>query len=207
MEGKEISPQFSALLNLENTFDVNTDPTYGNVEGSRVYAAEPPSPARTTAWSSLSCGAWATTTRSGTSCWTRSTGEADKDGILKSFAGAAYVTGAIPPSACPETEEYDGANGLKVKGADNGYDMSKSSSWLRPLMAATWNAGLLYEVGAASPGGPPERHQRLVLPCHQPAPFPSPAGCSSTTSEDPLLSSKLAARVISGAGTRACSAT
>ena len=53
----------------------------------------------------------------------------DKDGILMSFTGAAYATGAIPSIGLPGTVEQDGANGLKVNGAgDGGYDITTKLS-------------------------------------------------------------------------------
>lgn len=74
----------------------------------------------------------------------------DKEGILLSFSGAAYTLGQITSIGLPKTVQEDGANGLKVQGADNGYDMSKSSSFgFAPLMAATWNKKLLHEIGNA----------------------------------------------------------
>ena len=202
VEGKEISPQFSALLNLENTFDVNTDPTYGNVEGSRVYAAEAPVSGADNGLALSELRGLGYYDEKWDLLLDQIDWEADKDGILKSFAGAAYVTGAIPSIGLPETEEYDGANGLKVKGADNGYDMSKSSSFgFAPLMAATWNAGLLYEVGAAFGQ---EALQNGINGWYCPAinlhRSPFSGRVFEYYSEDPLLSGKLAARVISGAG-------
>lgn len=57
--------------------------------------------------------------------------EGDKDSILLNHTGAAYTLGAISSLGIPSTVQEDGANGLKVQGSDNDYDMSKSSSSLR----------------------------------------------------------------------------
>lgn len=199
---KEISQEFADLMSLEVTFDVNTDPVYGNVEGSLVYAEEAPI-------SNADNGLKLSDMR-GLSYYDTKWDllldqidwEADKDGFLLSFAGAAYVTGAVESIGLPATEEYDGANGLKVKGSDNGYDMSKSSSFgFAPLMAATWNEDLAYEIGAAFGQ---EALQNNINGWYCPAINLHRSAFSGRVfeyySEDPVLSGKFAARVISGAG-------
>lgn len=199
---KEISQEFADLMNLEVTFDVNTDPTFGNVEGSLVYAKEQPT-------SNAENGLVLSDMR-GLSYYDpkwdllldQIDWDADKDGFLLSFAGAAYVTGAVESIGLPQTEEYDGANGLKVKGADNGYDMSKSSSFgFAPLMAATWNEDLAYEIGAAFGQ---ESLKNDINGWYCPAINLHRSAFSGRVfeyySEDPVLSGKFAARVVSGAG-------
>lgn len=202
VENKEISPQFVQLLNLENTFDVNTDPVYGNVEGSKVYVAEQPVSGADNGLVLSQLRGLAYDDEKWELLLNQIDWETDKDGIIKSFVGAAYVTGAIPSIGLPETEEYDGANGLKVKGADNGYDMSKSSSFgFAPLMAATWNEELLYQVGVAFGQ---ESLQNNINGWYCPAinlhRSPFSGRVFEYYSEDPVLSGKLAAQVISGAG-------
>lgn len=199
---KEISKEFADLLNKENTFDVETDEQLGNVEGSLVYAKEDPT-------SNADNGLVLSDLR-GLSYydekWDKLLDQidwnAEKNGIMMNFSGAAYITGAVNSIGLPSTEEYDGANGLKVKGSDSGYDMTKSSSFgFAPLMSATWNEDLLYEVGAAFGQ---ESLQNNINGWYAPAINLHRSAFSGRVfeylSEDPVLSGKLAARIISGAG-------
>ena len=199
---KEISQEFADLMNLEVTFDVNTDPTYGNVEGSLVYAEEQPTSGADNGLTLSDMRGLSYYDEKWDLLLDQIDWEADKDGLILSFAGAAYVTGAVDSIGLPLTEEYDGANGLKVKGSDNGYDMSKSSSFgFAPLMAATWNEDLAYEIGVAFGQ---EALQNDINGWYCPAiNLHRSAFCGRVFeyySEDPVLSGKFAARVISGAG-------
>lgn len=199
---KEISKRFAAQLGIENTFDIENDPDFGNVEGSIVYAAQAPVSNADNGLTlsemrglSYYDGKWE-------QLLDQIDWDGDKDGIILSFTGAAYVTGEVSSIGLPITEEYDGANGLKVKGMDAGYDMTKSSSFgFAPLMAATWNEDLLYEVGVAFGQ---ESLQNNINGWYCPAinlhRSPFSGRVFEYYSEDPILSGKLAARVISGAG-------
>ena len=200
---KEISDQFAAQLGIETSFDVNTDPTFGNVEGSLVYAATAPT-------SGAKNGLVVSNMRGldyYDEKWDQLLDQidwnADKNGILLSFTGAAYTTGAINSIGLPATVDQDGANGLKVNGAgDGGYDMTKSSSFgFAPLMAATWDVELIYEVGAAFGQ---ESLQNGINGWYCPAINLHRSVFNGRVfeyySEDPVLSGKLAAAVISGAG-------
>ncbi len=202
---KEISPQFAEQLGIETSFDVNTDPNFGNVEGSLVYAAEAPV-------SGADHGLVLSQMR-GLSYYDSEWDDLldqidwnkDKDGLLLSFTGAAYATGTMESIGLPPTVEMDGANGLKVGGMTDdgsGYDMSQSSSFgFAPLMAATWDTDLLYEVGAAFGQ---ESLQNDINGWYCPAINLHRSAFSGRVfeyySEDPILSGKLAAAVISGAG-------
>lgn len=128
-----------------------------------------------------------------------------EDGDMPFGKKVEYATGAIESIGLPATVEMDGINGLKVSGmtADgSGYDMSKSSSFgFAPLMAATWNEELLYEVGAAFGQ---ESLQHGINGWYAPAINLHRSVFSGRVfeyySEDPLLSGVLAASAISGAG-------
>ena len=202
---KELDQQFIDLMGLENSFDVNTDPVYGNVEGSLVYAAEAPT-------SNAKNGLVLSQLR-GLDYYDAKWDDlldqidwsADQNGILQNFTGDAYTTGEIKSIGMPATVTEDGANGLKVNGmtADgSGYDMSQSSSFgFAPLMAATWNTELLYEVGAAFGQ---ESIANGISGWYCPAINLHRSYFSGRVfeyySEDPVLSGVLAASVISGAG-------
>ena len=200
---KEISSQFAAQLGIETSFDVNSDPNFGNVAGSLVYAAQAPA-------SGVKNGLVLSDLRGldyYDAKWDQLLDQidwnGDKDGILMSFTGAAYATGAVDSIGLPATVEQDGANGLKVNGAgDGGYDMTKSSSFgFAPLMAATWDVELIYEVGAAFGQ---ESLQNGINGWYCPAINLHRSVFNGRVfeyySEDPVLSGKLAAAVISGAG-------
>lgn len=200
---REMPEKFIPGHDLFVTFDPQTDPTYGNVEGSLVYAAdEPVGGADNGLVLSDLRGAYYDDPR-----WDQLLDQidwdADRSVIIQNHCGDAYVTAAVPSIGMPATVDMDGANGLKVQGAgDGGYDMTKSCSFgFQPLMASTWNPELLYEVGAAlgkeglahgisgwySPG----------INLHR---SPFSGRVFEYYSEDPVLSGRLAARVVSGAG-------
>ena len=200
---KTISQQFADKLGIETSFDVATDPEFGNVPGSKVYAAEmPTSNAKNGLTVSMMRGLdyydpkWEL-------LLDQIDWDADKDGLITSFAGAAYTTGAVNSIGLPATVDQDGANGLKVNGAgDGGYDMTKSSSFgFAPLMASTWNVDLIYEVGAAFGQ---ESLMNGINGWYCPAINLHRSFFNGRVfeyySEDPVLSGKLAASVISGAG-------
>ena len=199
---KELAPEFAEGHDLFVAFDPETDPTFGNVDGSLVYASEEPtSGADNGLVLSDLRGAYFDDPR-----WDQLLDQidwdADRESIIQDFSGAAYITSAVPSLGMPATVDMDGANGLKVQGADNGYDMTKSCSFgFQPLMASTWNKALLYEVGGAlgkeglahgingwySPGI--NLHRSFFS-----------GRVFEYYSEDPALSGLLAASVVSGAG-------
>ncbi len=199
---KEISEQYKEGSDLFVTFDPQTDETYGNVPGSKVYAAEDvTSGADNGLTLSDLRGADYDDPR-----WDQLLDQlnwgSDRDGLIRNFAGDAYTTGAIDSIGLPQTTDEDGANGLKVQGNDHFYGMEKSSSFgFAPLMASTWNVDLLYQVGAAFGQ---ESLANGISGWYAPAINLHRSMFSGRVfeyfSEDPLLSGKLAAAAISGAG-------
>lgn len=200
---KGISDEFAAGHDLFVTFDPATDPTYGNVEGSLVYAAdEPVSGADNGLVLSDLRGAYYDDPR-----WDELLDQidwgADRENIINDFAGAAYLTAEIPSLGMPATVDMDGANGLKVQGSgDGGYDMDKSCSFgFQPLMASTWNQELLYEVGAALGR---EGLAHGISGWYSPGINLHRSFFSGRVfeyySEDPVLSGMLARSAVSGAG-------
>ena len=115
---------------------------------------------------------------------------------------AAYETGALESLRKPRSTEHDGPQGLTMP------DVS-GKNWLSgvcgypaaPVMAATWNTDLLYELGAMVGQ---EALLAGITGWYAPglnilrSPFCGRA--SEYYSEDPLLSGLLGARVVSGAG-------
>ena len=199
---KEISQEFADQTGIEVTFDPETDPELGNVEGSKVYAAEEPT-------SDADNGLTVSDLRGADyddPRWDQLLDQidwdADRQGIVRNFSGDAYVTAAIDSIGLPATIDEDGANGLKVQGSDSGYDMTKSSSFgFAPLMCATWNKDLLYQVGAAF-GQESLAHgiSGWYAPAVNLHRSPFSGRVFEYFSEDPVLSGEMAAQAMSGAG-------
>ena len=199
---KEISDEFAENSDYFVTFDPETDATYGNVEGSEVYAAEQPTSGAKNGLTVSDMRGLDYDDPKWDELLDQINWDADKDGIIRNFSGDAYTTAAIDSIGLPATVDMDGANGLKVQGSNNGYDMTKSSSFgFAPLMASTWNVDLLYQVGAAFGQ---ESLANGISGWYAPAINLHRSVFSGRVfeyfSEDPLLSGKLAAATISGAG-------
>ncbi len=202
---KEISENFIPELGLEISFDPNTDPRFGNVEGSVVYCAEEPVSKQDNGLKLSDLrGADYNDPR-----WEQLLDQLDyskdKDSIKGNLSGAGYLTFRIDSIGLPATVEADGANGLKVsdaiEGGSSGYVMSKTTTYgMAPLLAATWNTELMYEFGAALGQ---EAMQNNVAGWYSPAiNLHRSMFCGRVFeyySEDPVLSGYMAAAAISGA--------
>lgn len=199
---KSLSEEYVSQLGSDTRFDVNTDENYGNVEGSLVYHEELPASKEKNGLTLASMRGLAYDDPKWEAFLNEIDWDTDKDGILLNHSGAAYTLGKIDSLGIPATVQEDGANGLKVQGNDNGYDMSKSSSFpFAPVIAASWNVDLLYDVGAAFGQ---EALQNGVNGWYCPAinlhRNQFGGRIFEYYSEDPVLSGKLAAACISGAG-------
>lgn len=199
---KELGEKYVGLLGADTTFDVWTDPTYGNIEGSEAYRSEPPA-------SGQDNGLTLASMRGldyNDPLWDSYLDQIDwseRTQIEQNFAGAAYRLGGIDSLGMPQTKIEDGANGIKVEaGIQSVYDMSASASFpFAPVMASSWDTELLYKVGAAL-GQEALMHGVTGWYCpainlHR---SPFSGRVFEYYSEDPLLSGKLAAAAISGAG-------
>lgn len=206
-DGKTISDEFKQNSDIFNTFDPETDPKLGNVEGSLVYAADQPT-------SGAHNGLVVSDLRGKSyndPLWDKLLDQidwdADRANIIQNFSGDAYTTAAIKSIGLPATDDEDGANGLKVAGrgmlaTGQQYDMNATSSFgMQPLMGSTWNKELLYEVGHALGK---EGVAQGVSGWYSPGINLHRSFFSGRDfeyySEDPVLSGELAARAISGAG-------
>ena len=202
-EARSIPEAYTDRHDLYITFDPATDPEYGNVEGSLVYTAEAPiSGAKNGLTVADLRGADYDDPR-----WEllldQIDWDADADNIRLNFSGDAYATQPISSIGLPGTVDEDGANGLKVPGgSDGGYDLTKSSSTgFAPLMASTWNTELIYRMAAAFGQ---ESLQHGINGWYSPAINLHRSAFSGRVfeyySEDPLLSGRIAAAAVSGAG-------
>ena len=201
-DGKEISPQFTERQDLFMTFDPKTDPEYGDVEGSKVYAAEQPTSGAKNGLTVSDMRGLDYDDPKWDELLDQIDWNADKKDIIRNFSGDAYLTSPISSIGLPKTVDEDGANGLKVQGDDAGYDMTKTSSFgFAPLMSATWNRDLIYQVGSALGR---ESLAHGINGWYAPAINLHRSFFSGRIfeyySEDPLLSGKMAASIISGAG-------
>lgn len=200
---KSLDQKYADQLGQDTTFDVATDPTYGDVEGSLVYESEQPTSGATNGLTLASMRGVAYDDPKWDAFLDQIDWSGDKDGILRDFAGASYALGSVSSLGIPETKIEDGANGLKVEsGMQNSYDMSKSSSFpFGPVMASTWNTELLYRVGAAFGQ---EALANGITGWYCPAVnlhrSPFSGRVFEYYSEDPVLSGALATQAISGAG-------
>lgn len=199
---KSIDDKFSKDHDLFVTFDPATDARFGNVEGSLVYAAEAPTSGAKNGLVVSDLRGAAYDDPRWDALLDQIDWDADKADIVRNFSGDAYVTSAVDSIGLPSTIDMDGANGLKVQGSDHGYDMTKSCSYgYQPLAAATWNKDLLYRMGE-SIGTEGLAHG--ISGWYSPGLNLHRSFFSGRVfeyySEDPVLTGKLAERVVSGAG-------
>lgn len=184
------------------TFDVNTDKRYGNVEGSKAYHAEDPVSGADNGLSlsdlrgkSYYDDVW--------NDWLDQIDYSDPaviDQLVNVSALANYATTPVDSLGLPRTVAADGANGIKVFKTNEGMQMSATHS-MTPVWASTWNVELLKELGDALGK---EALENNVTAWYSPAidlhRSPFSGRNFEYYSEDPLLTGKSAAAVVSGAG-------
>lgn len=193
-----------SLFGIDNYFDWNTDPLLGNVKGSKVYSEiAPVSGAKNgkqlidlrgkdyydEEWDELLEQIdWSKNTKS----------------IIDGLCACAYNSPQIEDVGLVSTIINDGVSGIKVQDimSSGGYDMTKTATYgMMPLLASTWNVDLLEKVGEAlGREGLANNVQGLYGPAINLHRSPFCGRIFEYFSEDPLLSGKLAAAEISGAG-------
>ena len=189
---KEASDEVKEAFYNSFHFDVENDPELGNVEGSKVYAAEAPAEKQDNGLvlSDLRGLDFDDPT------WDLFLDQIDyeEDAFLQMLYAAGYQTAPVAALGKPASYDQDGDTGLNIMFKDTCAWMSK------PVLASTWNVELMYEVGAAF--GQEALTDGLTgwyapgMNIHR-SPF-----CGRNLeyfSEDPLLTGKLAASLISGA--------
>ena len=202
-ETKSIDDEFAAGHDLFVTFDPETDERFGNVEGSLVYAAEEPTSGADNGLVASDLRGRAYDDPMWDALLDQIDWDADKDNIIRNFSGDAYITARIDSIGLPETIDMDGGNGLKVQGANtSGYDMAKSCSYgYEPLVASTWNKDLVYQLGVAVGT---EGLAHGISGWYSPGLNLHRSFFSGRVfeyySEDPVLTGKIAERVVSGTG-------
>lgn len=176
-----------------DNFDVDTDSILGNVEGSKVYTAQAPASGVQNGLSLIDLRGVDYDDPKWDALLDQIDWTADKNDIQVLLYNAAYQTGTVDSLGKPATTDKDGAMGWSVEGA---------SSWASAnLMASTWSCELMYEVGNTLGE---EALQADLNGWYAPAVnihrSPFSGRVYEYYSEDGVLSGKLAAAAISGAG-------
>lgn len=186
-----------ALFGIDNDFDWKNDPLLGN----SAYEGEAPTGNAQNGLMLINLrGADYDAPR-----WEDLLDELDwekVDDMLAGLCGSAYCTPQIEEIGLPSTVAEDGVSGIKVQGTDNGYDMTKTATYpMVPLLASTWNVELAEEMGEAlGQEGLFNGVQGWYAPAVNLHRSPFCGRIFEYFSEDPLLSGKMAAAQISGAG-------
>lgn len=182
-------------------FDVKTDKRFGNVEGSKAYYAESPVSGADNglSLSDLRGKSYYDET------WDEWLDQIDYTNaivinqIADVSALANYATTPVTSLGLPRTVHADGANGIKVFKTDAGMQMS-ATYCMTPLWASTWNVELLNKLGVMLGK---EALENNVTGWYSPAinlhRSPFSGRNFEYYSEDPLLTGKAAAAVVSGA--------
>ena len=194
------SDEAKALFGIEETFDPLTDKKLGNVAGSAVYNNEAPvskednglvlSDLRGKSYYDEAWQDWLDQID-----YTK-----DLPQILEMMTVANYTTTAIDSLGLPLTLHADGANGIKAVKTDAGMDLTATYGYA-PLMAATWNVELIEEVGNMFGK---EAMENKISGWYSPAinlhRSPFSGRNFEYYSEDPVLTGRIAAAAVSGAG-------
>ncbi len=198
---KEASEKTVASFGIEETFDVENDPMLGNVSGSVVYAETDPQV--------RDSGLMLSNMRGldyYDPLWEDFLDQVDYGNetvlaqIVSLMTGSNYATTPVEAIGLIPTVEADGANGIKAVKTDDGMGMSATYGYA-PLMASTWNKELMYEVGKMFGQ---EAMETGIAGWYSPAinlhRSPFSGRVFEYYSEDPVLTGKLTASVVSGAG-------
>ncbi|MCR5417209.1 MAG: glycoside hydrolase family 3 C-terminal domain-containing protein [Pseudobutyrivibrio sp.] len=198
---KTISDQFADSFGIEESFDPETDPNLGNVEGSNVYTESDPEVKDAGLLVSDMRGLDYDDPK-----WDEFLNQIDyksskiNQQLVDLMANSNYATNQIQSLGIEETREADGANGIKSVKTDAGMELTATYGYA-PLMASTWNTELLYQVGRMFGK---EAFATEVSGWYSPAinihRSPFSGRVYEYYSEDPLLTGKMAAAVVSGAG-------
>ncbi|WP_053228395.1 glycoside hydrolase family 3 protein [Spirochaeta cellobiosiphila] len=184
-------------LQKASSFDIETDRLLGNHEESLIYHSEEPK-------SKIKNGLTLSDMRGKSysdESWDTLLDQIDYDSneLTNTLFMAAFRTGALTSIGKPESVDHDGPQGWGLTGADGGPDTTAFASEV--IVASTWNVDLAYEYGVAI------GQEALVLGYtgwYGPGLNLHRSAFNGRNfeyySEDPLLSGKLAAQVVSGAG-------
>ena len=190
-----------AKENAYGSFDPETDEELGNVEGSKVYTDEMPV-------SGADNGITLSDLRGKSyydPLWDDLLDELDYSDTTmwqSALFKNGYVTGEIPEIGKPASSEKDGPQGLTQNDNDGNSWLSTTCAYTsEPIIASSWNTELAYEFGAAVGQ---EALQQDVNGWYAPGANTHRSAFGGRNfeyySEDALLSGKMCASVVSGAG-------
>lgn len=202
ISGKSINQKYIDMFGQENAFNAASDPRLGNVQGSDVYAADPVQEKQKNDLTLISLRGKDFYDEAWDLLLDQLDYTADHDDIRQILTGTSYSTNAIASIGLPQSLHCEGANGVRLDNGDGiGSDHSRdTSSWcMAPEMAATWNTELMREMGEAMGqeallGG----RQGRMAPAMNLHRSPFQGRVFEYYSEDPVLSGKVAAAVVTG---------
>ena len=192
---KEIPEKYSSMFERQ-FFDYETDAELGNVAGSKVYSATAPASAQDN-------GLTLSELRGkdyNDPAWEKLLDQIDwskSSSLSRNLFSANYMTNNISEIGLSKTKHADGANGIKIEGKAR---ETATMVWA-PVMSATWNKELLYELGKTLGQ---EAITNGIYGWYSPAfnlhRTPFCGRIFEYYSEDPVLSGMVATAVVSGTG-------
>lgn len=200
--GKTIGQKYIDLFGKENSFDYATDKELGNVEGSHVYVKE--------AYPEKQDNGLTVSDMRGKDFFDENWDlllnqldyDKDHDNLRQILCGTSYSTNALSSIGMPESIHCEGANGIRLDNGDGvGTENSlKTASWcMAPVMASTWNVQLMKEMGEAmGQEALIGNRQGRMSPAFNLHRNPFQGRVFEYYSEDPVLSGKVAAAVVTG---------
>lgn len=179
------------------SFDPLTDKELGNVEGSKVYAESAPAAGADNGLSIIDMRGKDYFDDGWDLLLDQINYERDQKQIESLLYNVNYATSGFDTLGMPETVAYDGPNGFRPKNSGNYAAIYPCA----PIVAATWNTGLIYRLGAACGQEALTVNADVLygigINTHR-SPFGGRNG--EYYSEDGLLAGKAAAAFVSGAG-------
>lgn len=193
---KGVAPQVALdEFSWFDKFDPDTDKVLGNDKASKVYQDKEPNSKAKHDLALIDLRGEDYNSKKWDQLLDQIDWQGDKKSITEVLFKAAYQTAAIPSIDKPATVDKDGAMGWSIKGA---------SSWAGAnVIASTWNVNLLKEMGEAlGEEGLQSGLNAWYAPGVNTHRSPFSGRVYEYYSEDGLLSGKLAAASISGAGNK-----
>lgn len=128
---------------LESTFDEQTDPELGNVEGSKVYTATAPTTGANNGLSLIDMRGLDFDDPE----WEKFLDQLDLSEVAGMLANAGFNTAELHSVSKPATLDYDGPMGWSTWVSANGSDAICLGFPAEELLAATWSESLSKEMG------------------------------------------------------------
>lgn len=200
---KEIkNKKYIEMFGIEEGFDSATNPDMGNVEGSNVYTSVMPVSGADNGLTVLDMRGKDYYDENWELLLDQIDWTADRSDIITNLCGSNYFTNAIASIGLPPSNHCEGANGVRVDNGplSDGSNGFKTVSWcMAPMMASTWNTVLMEEMGASmGQEALTVDKQARYSPAFNLHRSPFQGRVFEYYSEDPVLSGKIAAAVVTG---------